>query len=127
MKHMNWKKHTALALAAALSLSLLAACGGGTTETQSPVPEQSGAPVESAPAEKEYSEMTIEELKPLLQTATAGKLTVATSPDFAPMSSTPSAATGPPLWPASTSPLPATSPTTWAWSWRWSPSTLTAC
>ena len=84
MKHMNWKKHIALALAAALSLSLLAACGGGTTETQSPVPEQSGAPVESAPAEKEYSEMTIEELKPLLQTATAGKLTVATSPDFAP-------------------------------------------
>ena len=32
----------------------------------------------------DYSTMTIEELKPLLQTVTEGKLTVATSPDFAP-------------------------------------------
>ena len=32
----------------------------------------------------DYSAMTIEELKPLLQTVTEGKLTVATSPDFAP-------------------------------------------
>lgn len=33
---------------------------------------------------KSYSEMTIEELRPLLQTVTAGKLTIVTSPDFAP-------------------------------------------
>ena len=32
----------------------------------------------------DYSTMTIEELKPLLKTVTDGKLTVATSPDFAP-------------------------------------------
>ena len=32
----------------------------------------------------DYSAMTIEELKPLLKTVSAGKLTVATSPDFAP-------------------------------------------
>ena len=32
----------------------------------------------------DYASMTIEELKPLLSTITAGKLTVATSPDFAP-------------------------------------------
>lgn len=33
---------------------------------------------------KDYSAMTIEELKPLLKTVSSGKLTVATSPDFAP-------------------------------------------
>ena len=34
--------------------------------------------------DKDYSAMTIEELKPLLKTVSSGKLTVATSPDFAP-------------------------------------------
>lgn len=83
----NWKKLTALALTAAMSLSLLTACGGGVATTPAPesqTPEQSAPPVESKAAEKDYSEMTIEELKPLLQTVNGGKLTVATSPDFAP-------------------------------------------
>lgn len=42
----NMKKFAALALTAAMSLSLLTACGGGSAET--PAPEKSEAPVESA-------------------------------------------------------------------------------
>ncbi len=88
MKNLTVKKILALGLSAAMSLSLLAGCGGGkTAETPAPAEskavEQTAAPAESA-AQKDFSEMTIDELKPLLQTATAGKLTVATSPDFAP-------------------------------------------
>lgn len=83
MKNLT-KKILALGLTAAMSLSLLTACGQKAAE-ETPTPTGSDASVESeAPAEKEYSEMTLEELKPLLQTATEGKLTVATSPDFAP-------------------------------------------
>lgn len=90
MNMKNWKKLTALALSAAMSLTLLAGCGGGTTTTPAPeskAPTAESKAPEAAPtpeAKKDYSEMTIEELKPLLQTVTAGKLTVATSPDFAP-------------------------------------------
>ena len=85
MKNLTMKKMLALALSAAMSLALLASCGQkAAEETPAPAPTESAAPVESTAAEKDYSEMTIEELKPLLQTATAGKLTVATSPDFAP-------------------------------------------
>lgn len=83
----NWKNLTAMTLAAVMSLSLLTSCGGGAATTPTPeskAPAESTAPVESAPAEKDYSEMTIDELKPLLETVTDGKLTVATSPDFAP-------------------------------------------
>ena len=77
------KKLTCMTLAAAMTLSLLSGCGGGSAAT--PAPQDSTAPVESeAPVEKSFDEMTIDELKPLLQTVTDGKLTVATSPDFAP-------------------------------------------
>lgn len=88
---MKLKKLTALTLSAAMTLSLLSACGGTTESTPAPAseaPAAESAAVESAPAvesaEPDYASMTIEELKPLLQTVTAGKLTVATSPDFAP-------------------------------------------
>ena len=50
-----------------LILSLLAGCGAKAT-------------VDNA----DYSTMTIEELKPLLKTINSGKLTMVTSPDFAP-------------------------------------------
>ena len=80
MKHPTSKKFLALTLVGVMSLSLLTACGGRSVET--PAPENSAAP--SPAAEKDYSEMTLEELKPLLQTVQEGKLTVATSPDFAP-------------------------------------------
>lgn len=73
MKNITWKKLTALTLSAALSLSLLTACGGKEDQ-----------PKESQTAQVNYAEMTIEELKPLLQTVNQGKLTMATSPDFAP-------------------------------------------
>ena len=87
MKHLSAKKFLALGLSAAMSLSLLTGCGGGGAETPAPVsgaPTESTAPVESAAPEKDYSEMTLEELKPLLQTVADGKLTMVTSPDFAP-------------------------------------------
>ena len=62
------KKYIAmlLALALAMTLCLFAGCGAADVDST------------------DYSTMTIEELKPLLQTVTEGKLTVATSPDFAP-------------------------------------------
>ena len=64
------KKLIAMLLALAMVLSL-AACGS--------------KPAAEAPAEnKDYSAMTIEELKPLIKTITDGKLTMVTSPDFAP-------------------------------------------
>lgn len=88
MKHLTMKKMTALGLAAVMSLSLLTSCGDRSAET--PAPEKSDAPAPTAaeataaPETKEYSEMTLEELKPLLQTVADGKLTMVTSPDFAP-------------------------------------------
>ena len=64
------KKLFAMMLSAAMMLSL-AACGGND------------AP-EADPETKDYSSMTIDELKAEITTVTEGKLTVATSPDFAP-------------------------------------------
>lgn len=81
----NMKKLTCLALAGTMSLTLLSGCGGGSATTPAPAPQDSTAPVETtAPVEKSFDEMTIDELKPLIQTVNSGKLTVATSPDFAP-------------------------------------------
>ena len=83
------KKLFALLLTLAMVLSL-AACGGGNnapadTGSGSNTGNNAGA---SQPAgsgdDVDYSAMSIDELKPLLQTATDGELTVATSPDFAP-------------------------------------------
>ena len=61
------KKIIALTLAVVMMLSLLAGCGTKDTADTT-----------------DYSTMTIEELKPLLKTLTSGKLTMVTSPDFAP-------------------------------------------
>ena len=61
------KKALALVLAALMMMSVLAGCG--TKETAE---------------EKDYSAMTLEELKPLITTLNEGKLTMVTSPDFAP-------------------------------------------
>ena len=62
------KKITAMLLALAMMLCAFAGCSASQTEEDT----------------TDYSAMTIEELKPLLTTVTEGKLTVATSPDFAP-------------------------------------------
>ena len=66
------KKLFAMLLALAMVLSL-AACGSSE-------PAATEAPAEA----KDYSKMTIEELKPLIKTINEGKLTMVTSPDFAP-------------------------------------------
>ena len=68
------KKLIAMLLALVMVLSL-AACGSSE-------PAATEAP--AAEAAKAYSEMTIDELKPLIKTINAGKLTMVTSPDFAP-------------------------------------------
>ena len=73
MKDITWKKWIALTLSAALTLSTLTACGG-----------EKDQPEETQTIQANYADMTIEELKPLLQTVDQGKLTMATSPDFAP-------------------------------------------
>lgn len=86
MKHLTMKKFLALGLAASMSLSLLTSCGGQRAGQPSadPTAPGSAAPVQSAVAEADYGKMTIEELKPLVETVTPGKLTMVTSPDFAP-------------------------------------------
>lgn len=60
------KKYIAIILSLLLALSCFAGCS--TTEEDT----------------TDYSAMTIEELKPLITTITDGKLTMVTSPDFAP-------------------------------------------
>ena len=62
------KKILALVMALAMFATLFAGCGSNETATD----------------DTDYSAMTIEELKPLLKTLTEGKLTMVTSPDFAP-------------------------------------------
>lgn len=86
----NMKKLLCMLLALAMVLALCA-CGSSTEEAateEAPAEEAAAteAPAEDAAAEEEvdYSAMTIDELKPLITTVTEGKLTVATSPDFAP-------------------------------------------
>ena len=61
------KKVFALILAALMIMSVFAGCGS-----------------KEAAEEKDYSQMSIEELKPLIKTLNEGKLTMVTSPDFAP-------------------------------------------
>ena len=63
------KKIIALLLALTMMACLFAGCAGGSEANNDTT---------------DYSAMTIEELKPLLKTLTAGKLTMVTSPDFAP-------------------------------------------
>ena len=66
------KKIIAMLLATLMIVGMFAGCG-------------SSAPEADAPADNaDYSTMTIEELKPLIKTINNGKLTMVTSPDFAP-------------------------------------------
>ncbi len=79
------KKLIAMLLALAMVFSL-AACGSSEpAATEAP---KTDAPATEAPAAtdapKAISEMTIDELKPLIETVNPGKLTMVTSPDFAP-------------------------------------------
>ena len=99
------KKIIALLLAMVMVLAMFTACGSKTTEepaaeepaAEEPAAEEPAAeepaeeePAEEEPAEEEpaaeapAAELTIDEIKAQLQTVEDGKLTVATSPDFAP-------------------------------------------
>lgn len=74
-------------LLAAMMILTLAACGGNNpSSTAAPSSDagNAGGDVQADDGGDDYAGMTIDELKPLLQTVTNGKLTVATSPDFAP-------------------------------------------
>ena len=62
------KKLMCLILSAVLMLGVFAGCASQKQEADA----------------TDYSTMTIEELKPLIKTITSGKLTMVTSPDFAP-------------------------------------------
>ena len=85
----NMKKLLCMLLALSMVLALCA-CGSSTEEaattTEAPAEEAAAteAPAEEAAEEVDYSAMSLDELKAVLTTVTEGKLTVATSPDFAP-------------------------------------------
>ena len=75
------KKLIAMLLALVMVLSL-AACGSSEpAATEAPAAD---APAATEAAAVDYSTMTIDELKPLVKTINEGKLTMVTSPDFAP-------------------------------------------
>lgn len=74
------KKIIAMLLAVVMMLGLLAGCGSSNSEAANNNAEATDAAEEAV----DYASMTIEELKPLIQTITEGKLTMVTSPDFAP-------------------------------------------
>ena len=82
MKNMN--KLICMLLALAMVFALCA-CGGNPAPAATEAPAEADAPAETeAPAEVDYSAMSIDELKAEISTVVDGKLTVATSPDFAP-------------------------------------------
>ena len=77
-KMKNMKKALAMLLALTMILALCA-CGSKTE-----APAATEAPVAEPDGPVDYASMSLEELKAVLTTVTDGKLTVATSPDFAP-------------------------------------------
>lgn len=82
----NMKKLLCMLLALSMVLALCA-CGSSTEDAateEAPAEEAAEAPAEEATEEVDYSAMSLDELKAVLTTVTEGKLTVATSPDFAP-------------------------------------------
>lgn len=79
------KKILCMLLALTMILALCA-CGETAAPSASEAPAESAAPAEesAAPAGADYSAMSLDELKAEISTVVDGKLTVATSPDFAP-------------------------------------------
>lgn len=86
------KKLLSLILALMLVLGVFAGCSSeeSTDPTDAPAVDTDPTdapdadPTEAPAASDEYASMTIDELKPLIETITDGKLTMVTSPDFAP-------------------------------------------
>ena len=81
----NMKKALAMLLALTMILALCA-CGSkpAAPAAEAPAAEAPAAEAPAAEAPVDYASMSLEELKAVLTTVTDGKLTVATSPDFAP-------------------------------------------
>ena len=77
-KMKNMKKALAMLLALTM-IQALCACGSKTE-----APAATEAPVAEPDGPVDYASMSLDELKAVLTTVTEGKLTVATSPDFAP-------------------------------------------
>ncbi len=75
------KKLICLLLALSMCFALCAC--GGSEESAAPEAAPEATP-EAAPEELDFASMSIDELKGHITTVNAGKLTVATSPDFAP-------------------------------------------
>lgn len=80
MKNINKLLCMLLALAMVLALC---ACGSTAAPAATEAPAEVETPAEE-PEEIDYSAMSIDELKEIISTVSEGKLTVATSPDFAP-------------------------------------------
>ena len=83
------KKLIAIILGLVMVLGMFAGCGNNADAPAADAPvadaPAADAPAADAPAaDVDYSSMTIDELKPLIETLTEGKLTMVTSPDFAP-------------------------------------------
>lgn len=86
------KKLLSLILALMLVLGVFAGCSSEepADPTDAPAVDTDPTdapdvdPTEAPAASDEYASMTIDELKPLIETITDGKLTMVTSPDFAP-------------------------------------------
>lgn len=83
----NMKKALAMLLALTMVLALCA-CGSkpaaAPAATEAPAADAPAAEAPAAEAPADYASMSLDELKAVITTVTDGKLTVATSPDFAP-------------------------------------------
>lgn len=80
------KRIFALTLSLILLLGLFAGCGSNntTTTTVPDTTDNSSTVPDTTEGTPDYASMTIDELKPLIETINDGKLTMVTSPDFAP-------------------------------------------
>ena len=78
------KKIIALTLALVMVLGLVACGAKETPAADTTATDATAADTAATEAAVDYASMTIEELKPLIETLTPGKLTMVTSPDFAP-------------------------------------------
>jgi polar amino acid transport system substrate-binding protein len=78
----NMKKLICMMLALAMVLALCAC--GSTASTTATEATEAPAAEEAADEAVDYSAMSLDELKAIISTVTEGKLTMATSPDFAP-------------------------------------------
>ena len=78
------KKIIAMLLVLAMALGLVACGASEPAATEAPKADAPAATEAPTEAPVDYTTMTIDELKPLIETITDGKLTMVTSPDFAP-------------------------------------------